>query len=345
MLYPQLVAGPIERPQTLLPQFRRPHYFRGPGAPYGGFRDFDEASLAAGLQLMALGLFKKIVIADRLAVVVNVVYDAPHLFAGPAFIVATVLFAVQIYCDFSGYSDIARGTARVMGFRLSRNFDRPYAATSIADFWRRWHISLSTWFRDYVYLPLGGSRVSPPRWIANVMLTFLISGLWHGANWTFVLWGALNGAYFVIGRLTASARERVAERLGWTRVPALRTAVSIVTTFALACSTWIFFRARSIGDGWYIATHMLDLHTVGQGGGLMTRLGIANLPLAKHEWLVTACLLTGTALSQVLNWRGRITDRLPVWPAWTRWTMYYGAAAAILFLGVYKKSAFIYFQF
>lgn len=156
---------------------------------------------------MAWGMFKKVVIADRLAVFVNQVYDNPQNYEGISMVIATVFFAFQIYCDFSGYSDIAIGSAQVMGFKLMQNFNRPYFSKSISEFWKRWHISLSTWFRDYLYIPLGGNRVGIPRWYFNLFFTFMVSGLWHGANWTFVIWGALHGTYLIIGILTRNFRE------------------------------------------------------------------------------------------------------------------------------------------
>jgi D-alanyl-lipoteichoic acid acyltransferase DltB (MBOAT superfamily) len=210
MFYPQLVAGPIERPQNLLPQFRDGH-------------EFDAARVTRGLSLMMWGFFKKIVVADRLAIAVNHVYARPGDFDGAALLLATYAFAFQIYCDFSGYSDIALGSAEVMGFELMKNFDRPYASASVAEFWRRWHISLSTWFRDYLYIPLGGSKVGPARTGANLLIVFLVSGLWHGANWTYVAWGALHGLYIIVGRATEGARR-------WLAVPRF---VSTLITFHL----------------------------------------------------------------------------------------------------------------
>jgi alginate O-acetyltransferase complex protein AlgI len=197
MFYPQLVAGPIERPQNLLHQLREYH-------------EFDADRIFSGLRLMLWGYFKKVVIADRLGAIVDPIYHNPRAWGGAYLWLATCFFAFQIYCDFAGYCDIAIGAARVLGVKLMDNFDRPYAARSIADFWRRWHISLSTWFRDYLYIPLGGNRVPLPRWCVNVMIVFVISGLWHGASWTFVIWGALHGFYLIIERAAAVLRQRLA---------------------------------------------------------------------------------------------------------------------------------------
>ena len=192
--FPQLVAGPIERSVNLLPQFRK-HY------------DFDYERVKNGILLMVWGFFKKVVIADRLAEYVNMVYNHPHDFGGLHNMIATFFFSFQIYCDFSGYSDIAIGSAMIMGYTLMTNFRRPYFSMSIREFWQRWHISLSTWFRDYVYIPLGGNRVVKWRWYYNLFITFLVSGLWHGAEWTFVIWGALHGFYLIFAIWTTKLRE------------------------------------------------------------------------------------------------------------------------------------------
>lgn len=235
MFYPQLVAGPIERPQNLLHQFR---------AQY----DFQYERVVEGLRLMLWGLFKKLVIADRLAIYVNIVYNNPEQHNGKTLVVATVFFAFQIYCDFSGYSDIAIGAARVMGFKLMTNFNRPYLASNVSEFWKRWHISLSTWFKDYLYISLGGNRISVPRWYFNLFLVFLISGLWHGANWTYLIWGALNGFYLVFAIITKGTRNYITKLTGLDKLPALNRLLQIAVTFALTCFAWIFFRANNVTD-------------------------------------------------------------------------------------------------
>ncbi len=239
MFYPQLVAGPIERPQNLLHQFREPH-------------TFDAERVIDGLKLMLWGFFKKVVIADRLALYVNGIYDHPAAQHGWPLIIATYFFAFQIYCDFSGYTDIAIGAAQVMGFRLMDNFNRPYFAKSIVEFWQRWHISLSSWFRDYLYIPLGGNRVAVPRWCFNIMVVFLVSGLWHGANWTFIVWGALHGVYVIAGVATFAwqrkfLRIRRHARIGWSR-----RWIEAFVTFHLVLIAWVFFRAASLSDAGYI---------------------------------------------------------------------------------------------
>lgn len=245
LFYPQLVAGPIERPQNILHQLHEEHRF-------------EYRRVADGLKWMAWGMFKKVVIADRMALFVNPVYDSPFEHQGPALVFATLAFAVQIYCDFSGYSDIAFGSAQVMGIRLMKNFSHPYFSKSITEFWRRWHISLSTWFRDYVYIPLGGSRAGTRRMVISLLITFLISGLWHGANWTFVIWGGLHGVYVVLNRFVEPVWTRLrAGRLA-NRFPSLLTGLSLLTTFGLVCFAWIFFRAATMNDAFYIVTHLFQ---------------------------------------------------------------------------------------
>lgn len=226
MFYPQLVAGPIERPQNMLFQFHS--YFK-----------FDWEQAKAGLMQMAFGFFKKIVIADRLAEVVNHVYDNPQDQNGISLLVATVFFAFQIYCDFSGYSDIAIGAARVMGFTLMDNFRSPYESASISEFWGRWHISLSTWFRDYLYIPLGGSRTGEFNKYRNQFIVFLVSGLWHGASWNYVIWGGLHGMY----QVSAAMRDKLFKRFG-INLPKnqFMKLLGILSTFTLVTIAWVFFR-------------------------------------------------------------------------------------------------------
>lgn len=232
MFYPQLVAGPIERPQNILHQFHEKKYFT-----------YDNA--VQGLNLILYGLFMKIVIADRLAVYVNKVYADIDNASSLSVLMAVCFFSFQIYCDFAGYSNIARGTAKFMGYDLMVNFNRPYLAQSIPEFWSRWHISLSTWFRDYLYIPLGGNRVSAPRWYFNLFIVFLISGLWHGANWTFIVWGALHGIYVVFANVTKSYQQRITEVLMLDRVPWLLVGINRVWVFVLVTFAWIFFRAEN----------------------------------------------------------------------------------------------------
>jgi alginate O-acetyltransferase complex protein AlgI len=230
MFYPQLVAGPIERPQHLLPQFHEKKFF-----------SYENAVL--GLNLIAFGLFKKMVIADRLGEYVNHVYGDVGNASTMTALIAVFFYSFQIYCDFSGYSDIARGCAKFMGYDLVFNFNRPYSSQSIAEFWKRWHISLSTWFRDYLYIPLGGNRVSKVILYRNLLIVFLISGLWHGANWTFVFWGALHAFYVITAILTKSIRTKIEAVLFPARWKALHVFINRMIVFALVSFAWIFFRA------------------------------------------------------------------------------------------------------
>ncbi|MBT4849328.1 MBOAT family protein [Candidatus Parcubacteria bacterium] len=238
LFFPQLVAGPIERPQNLLHQFYEKHYFR-------------LEQFMSGMRLIIWGLFKKVVIADRASVFVDQIFNNVNDFTGPYFALATFLFAFQIYCDFSGYSDMARGIARTLGFELMVNFRSPYFSRSISEFWTRWHISLSTWFRDYVYVPLGGNRVSSFRWTYNLFIVFLLSGIWHGANWTYVVWGAMNGFYLIFSIWTKKIRSKIAGILKLKHT-FLEKALQLIVTFLLIEASWIFFRAQSLGDAWYI---------------------------------------------------------------------------------------------
>jgi len=246
MFYPQLVAGPIERPQNLLHQFYEKH-------------SFDYQRISEGLKQMVWGLFMKLVIADRLSLYVNAVYNNVGQHSGQSLALATVLFAFQIYCDFAGYSNIAIGAARVMGFKLMTNFNRPYFSRNISEFWKRWHISLSTWFKDYLYISMGGNRVSIPRWYFNLFFVFAVSGLWHGANWTFIIWGALNGFYLVFAIISEKWRNRFNQLVGLTKLPKLHNLLQILVTFVLACFAWIFFRANSNHDAFMTVSKIFEM--------------------------------------------------------------------------------------
>ncbi len=325
MFYPQLVAGPIERPQNILHQFYEKH-------------KFDYKQVTDGLKLMAWGLFKKVVIADRLASTVNRVYDNPMDFEGLSLILATVFFAIQIYCDFSGYSDIAIGSAQVMGFKLMKNFDRPYFSKSISEFWKRWHISLSTWFRDYLYISLGGNRVPKGRLYFNLMVTFLISGLWHGANWTYVIWGGLNGLYLVIELWVTKPLSKAIKFLKLDSFPVLLNFIKTAFTFSLICLTWVFFRAKSVQDALYILTHFFTSFKI---PGLFSKLAIAKFDLQIIGFSLFILLFT--------EWMRR-GKSLRIWldvkPVYVRWSVYVLLGIAILLLGAYEQNQqFIYFQF
>ena len=328
MFYPQLVAGPIERPQNLIHQFRE-HF------------DFNYERVTSGLRLMAWGLFKKVVIADRLAIVVDTVYNNPEQYNSLTLIIATVFFAFQIFCDFSGYSDMAIGAARVMGFKLMTNFDKPYQSKSIHEFWKRWHISLSTWFRDYFYISLGGNRVSIPRWYLNLFLVFLVSGLWHGANWTFVIWGALHGFYLVFALITKNKREKINSVLGIKKFPF----ISVLTTFTLVSFAWIFFRANNVSSAIYIATHIFTgLDDIFYR--LVNHLPvIENFGIGKKSILISVLLIIFLETVHFIQNKVNISEIILRKPAIVRWSIYYVLIIAIIFLGVYENRQFIYFQF
>ena len=259
MFFPQLVAGPIERPDNLLPQLKRKH-------------DLDADNFKEGMRIMFRGFIKKLVVADLSAQFVNAVYNDPASATGPLVILATVLFAFQIYCDFSGYTDIAIGCARMMGIRLIKNFDRPYVSKSIKEFWSRWHISLSSWFRDYLYIPLGGNRVKVPRYLLNIMIVFLVSGLWHGADWTFIIWGALHGFYQITEYLTRNVRAGAYKRLNIDQNGRLASAWKNALTFILVCFAWIFFRANNVSE-LGILLNRLFFAWPGSIGGALASLG------------------------------------------------------------------------
>ena len=323
LFFPQLVAGPIERPQNLIDQFRARH-------------DFDPALLTSGLKRMAWGFFKKLVVADRLALHVNDVYADPAAHSGPQLVVATVAFAYQIYCDFSGYSDIAVGAARILGFRLMENFDAPYASTSTGEFWRRWHISLSTWFRDYVYVPLGGGRAGPWQRTRNLLVTFALSGLWHGAAWNFVVWGLLNGLYVSVGHASREWRDRFWTSAGLTPEGTPRIVLRWATTFLLTCFAWVFFRAASLADAAEILSRLgtgwAELRfTTETCGPRQLAVGLAAVIFLETAQRVHR----HTSLTLILG-------RLPLLP---RWSAYAGFLVFVGLAGVHGGSRFIYFQF
>lgn len=322
--FPQLVAGPIERSTRLLPQFYEKH-------------EFDYQRVTSGLRLIAWGLFKKVVIADRLAIAVDNVYNNPTEFTGIPLILATYFFAIQIYCDFSGYSDIAIGSARIMGYDLMTNFRQPYFAKTISEFWQRWHISLSTWFRDYLYIPLGGNRVALGRWCFNLIVVFVVSGLWHGANWTFVIWGALHGGYMVVSLLTSKLRAQIPDTLKLSQLPALQQVIQMFFTFHLVVFAWIFFRANSIGDAFYIVQHLF--------AGIELKSGYGIDIGGTYQLAVIALAVLLMELVHWLQTRGSVTQMLANRPIWIRWPVYYGLAFTILLLGKFGVQEFIYFQF
>ena len=328
--FPQLVAGPIERTSNLLPQIKGEHRF-------------DREKATYGLLLMAWGFFKKLVVADNLAVYADQIFDDVHYYGGFSMLLAALFFTFQIYCDFSGYSDIAIGCARLFDINLMTNFKSPYFALSIKDFWSRWHISLSTWFRDYVYIPLGGNRVSKMRNAFNLLVTFLVSGLWHGAAWHFVVWGGLHGVLQVaenwlpfMRKLTARAKEDLRSARG----PIVWLCRAV--TFVIAMLAWVFFRAGSVSDACYVLLHMWD--GILSPGTYFAR-GMYDFGMKTADvisLLVPLVLLLWfdyTALYEDPILKLRRCKR-PV-----RWVVYYGFVFLVLMLASFNAQEFVYFQF
>jgi len=322
--FPQLVAGPIERSTHLMPQLKAPQKFNPDNVYYGFYR-------------ILLGFVKEVVIADRVALLVNTVYNSPEMFAGPQYMLATFFFAVQIYCDFSGYSDIAIGTARIFGIDLMENFRRPYFAKSITEFWQRWHISLSTWFRDYLYIPLGGNRLGMWKTYRNLFVTFLLSGLWHGANWTFIMWGAFHGVLLIMERLSHEYLTPLTDRIAAQRF----NLVKVVITFILVNIGWIFFRANSAADAFYIVSNLFSGFE-----NLSPVSAFANLGLTKSIFLFTLASICGLFLFQYFDSQKNIYKRFEHWNKLYQWTFLYSVIILILLMGVFgDESQFIYFQF
>lgn len=335
--FPQLVAGPIERSPNLLTQIN--------DVPLG--KPFEYKRVVNGLVMMLYGFFLKMVIADRISIVVNTVYDQYYVFGAIELIAATVAFAVQIYCDFASYSTIAIGAAEVMGFSLMENFNAPYFARSIQEFWRRWHISLSTWFKDYLYIPLGGNRCSPARKYFNIMVTFITSGLWHGASWSFLIWGFLHGAYQIIGSLLKPVKKWFIDKFKVNTECASYKGLQMFITFVLVCIAWVFFRANSISDA------------LGIYERLFTRFNpwalfdstLYTLGLNRFESNVLFISIGIMLLVDTIRYRKsqRFDTFLESQNLWFRWFAAVGLLVLVLIYGKYGSGfdaqQFIYFQF
>lgn len=306
--FPQLVAGPIERAKNLLPQFSKIYKFN-----YEEFKD--------GIIQITWGLFKKVVIADNCAKYVEYIFNNYSTLNSITLILGVVYFAFQIYCDFSGYSDIAIGTSKLFGFKLSTNFNYPYFSENISEFWRRWHISLSTWFRDYVYIPLGGNRVKKYRYLLNIIIVFTVSGLWHGANWTFIFWGFLHGLFFILYYFL----EKI------DLLPKIRKykIVNISITFTLVCVSWIFFRASNITQAFKYIHQIVTFNFYN-----ISKYGLKLVPL----------LILFFAIEWISKNREHPLSSLQLKPIY-RWTIYYLFLFSIYYFGNFSKSEFIYFQF
>ena len=320
MFFPQLVTGPIERPQNLLHQFREKHHF-------------DNDRVFEGLKLMTWGLFKKLVIADRLGIYVNGAYNYVDQQDGMTLLLATIFFSFQVYCDFSGYSDIAIGTAKVLGFDLMTNFRRPIFAKSTGEFWKRWHISLSTWFKDYLYFPMGGSKGSVPRWYFNLMVVFLISGLWHGANWTYIIWGGINGFYLVFAIITKKYREKFNSFIGINKFPRLNLFFQILITFFLITFSRIFFRSKTVEDAFAVIKKILTFK------GSIFNDGTAIL---LYSFFAISFLLAVEFKKEFYKGSFTLSHHTNFW---VRNSYYSLLVILIILFGVFDGGQFIYFQF
>lgn len=331
--FPHVTAGPIARGGQLLPQFAEKRRFS-----YEGMR--------SGLLLMLWGFFKKTLVASPLGVFVGAVFANPRAYedSGLVLAAASIGFAIQIYCDFSGYTDIARGTARLFGVELLRNFDRPYASRSVKEFWRRWHMSLMSWFKDYIYIPLGGSRVSRARRYFNIMAVFFISGLWHGAGLTFVFWGLLNGVYQILGEILAPARDRLFALVRVNPEGRIRHAIQTITTFVLITVGWVFFRAESFSDAVYVISRMFVPTAAFLGNLREFKIG-----LTPAEVVLTAVAILVVFVVDYLSPRIDIPRLVYRQPLPVRWALYQLTTLAVVIFGSYgpslKSADFVYFKF
>lgn len=319
--FPKLLAGPIERAGPFLKQLEEKVRF-------------DPETVTFGLQLLLWGMFKKVVIADRLAAFVDAGFNSPDFQSPVTVLVAVYFYAFQIYCDFSGYSDMAIGASALFGIKLMENFRRPYFATSVPEFWsRRWHISLMAWFRDYVYIPLGGNRVAKARWYANIMIVFMISGLWHGASWTFVVWGGLNGLYQIFYFVLSGVRARLAAALpDW-----VWNTLALLITFHLITFSWIFFRADSIAQAWAVVGRI-------QGALVQMPTLLGAYPWTGEFWLALGLIATLIGMEALDEKRG-LWQWLAERPLAVRWGFYYAVLGCLAIIGQWGLSEFVYMRF
>ncbi len=345
--FPQLVAGPIERTANLLPQFYTDN-------------TFDYQRITDGLRLAAWGMFKKVVVADTVAQYVNAVYSNPQDYTAVVLVIATFFFAIQIFCDFSGYSDIAIGVARILGFRLMKNFRSPYFSASITEFWRRWHISLSSWLKDYVYIPLGGSKRGTIRNYINIFITFILSGLWHGASWNFVFWGLLHGVYQITEKATLPVRVFCLTKLGLIKqgtVVKWWQSVQILITFTLVCIGWVFFRADTFSDAVSILRTMtlfpvevfnlvtgLVFRTISFGSGFF---GKYTLAIPKITFLMQFIFIALIWFMEDISRYYSIHGAVKRSPAVLRWPLYISVVLVTVWMMIQhiESTQFIYFQF
>ena len=331
--FPQLVAGPIERSKNLLKQIDEDH-------------PFDYRMFCDGIYLMLWGYFLKMVLADRIAIVVDQVYGDISQYGGMYVVIATVLFAFQIYCDFAGYSTIAMGAAKVMGFRLMENFNAPYMSQSVAEFWRRWHISLSSWFKDYLYIPLGGSRKGKWRTYLNILIVFAVSGLWHGASWTFVIWGVLNAIFQIVGAMTKDWRQKIAKKLNLQVDSTANQIARTLVTFALVDFAWIFFRAESVSQALQAIKSMLTVFNP----WILFDDSLYMLGMSRRSFGVMIFGLILLIVVDIMKYKGVcIRQKIQAQDTWFRVVVIAVAVWFILTVGIwgpaYDAASFIYFQF
>lgn len=321
--FPSLLAGPIDRAGSFLPQLYKKQKF-----------DFER--ICAGLLCVLWGLYKKVVIADQLAIYVDSIFNNVLQHTGLSYLVAAYFYTIQIYCDFSGYTDIAIGVALILGIRLMQNFNLPYFSVTITDFWRRWHISLSTWFRDYLYIPLGGNRTGKARFCFNLLLTMLVCGLWHGAAWTFIIWGGLHGLFLCLSRMTLPARDRLCKKLG---IPqACITTWRMFVTFNLVAFMWIVFRASSLDDSVYIVMNLLS-------GWPAVFIDASTMI---HGFMGIAVLFFVEVWQRMKEAKGennQIVEKIMSSALPMRWAAYFFLLFSIILFGVDSDVQFIYFQF
>lgn len=329
--FPQLVAGPIEKSKDLLNQFNEVH-------------TFDYYRIRDGLMLMLWGFFQKIVVADRLAILVNTVYNDPGSYKGTEVLVATVFFAFQIYCDFASYSNIAIGAAQVLGYKLTTNFKEPYLSRSIKDFWRRWHITLSSWFRDYLYIPLGGNRKGKIRTYINIMIVFLFSGLWHGASINFIVWGGLHGLYQVIGNFLKPVKKKIIGIFNINTQVFSYKLMQTIINFLLVCFAWIFFRANTFTDSIGIIKSLFKFNPWVLFDGTMLSLGLDG-----KEFCIAIISILIIVTVDYLRRKMRIREYISNQNLIFRWMLYIGVVIFIVIFGSYgpgySAQQFIYFQF
>lgn len=353
--FPLLLAGPIDRAIHFIPELKKKV-------------DFDYDRVSSGFRLVLWGLFKKLVIADQLAVIVNRVFHNVTEYTGPPLLIAAVAFSFQIYCDFSGYSDIAVGLSRILGFKSMNNFSSPYSSKSIVKFWNNWHISLSTWLRDYLFLPIAYAvsrkikkplllKLKPATWayVTGMFITMFLGGLWHGAKWTFVLWGAVHGVFLILSYTTKKARKKIVKKIKLKKLPGIHKFLKISLTFSLVTFAWIFFRARSIADAFYVITHLhvglgeflnraaavffLDFNTA-PVKNLIIRLGV---PVFTFNKIVIAILIMEFA--QLVQRRENFSRWFRKKPQWLRWCCYILLLSLIFYWGKFDIQEFIYFRF